>query len=69
MYYEGKLYSSDLESILEGHKRSIITFYGTRTSSNLASTDPEKTGAVNNGKVLSCTAVLGCSGVSIKYTG
>ena len=61
LYYEGLVDSGDLESILEGHKRSTITSYGTRTSSNLT-TNPGKTltsskidaahSAAHKGKVL-----------------
>ena len=53
LYYEGLIDSDDLESILEDHKRNIITFYGTRTSSNVtapqAAIKPEKT-AVDSAK-------------------
>ena len=53
LYYEGLIDSGDLESILEDHKRSTITSYGTRTSSNVtapqAAIKPEKT-AVDSAK-------------------
>ena len=35
LYFEGLIDSGDLESILEDHKRSTITSFGTRTSSNV----------------------------------
>ena len=53
LYCEGLIDSGDLESILEDHKRSTITSYGTRTSSNVtapqAAIKPEKT-AVDSAK-------------------
>ena len=53
LYYEGLIDSGDLESILENHKRSTITSYGTRTSGNVtapqAAIKPEKT-AVDSAK-------------------
>ena len=51
MYYEdlidGGDLERDLESILEDHKRSTITSYGTRTSSIVTATKPEKTALDN----------------------
>ena len=47
LYYEGLIDGGDLESILEDHKRSTITSYGTRTSSIVTATKPEKTALDN----------------------
>jgi len=38
-YYKGLVDSDDLGSILEAHRRSTITSYGTRTSSKLDSSN------------------------------
>lgn len=43
LYYEGLIDSDDLDGILENHKKSTITSYGTRSSSNVTATKPEKT--------------------------
>ena len=53
LYFEGLIDSGNLESILEEYKRSTITSYGTRTSSNVtapqAAIKSEKT-AVDSAK-------------------
>ena len=43
LYYEGLIDSDDLDGILENHKKSTITSYGTRSSSKVTATKPKKT--------------------------
>ena len=54
LYYEGLVDGDDIEPLLEAHRRSTVTSYGTRTSSRLTTkpaTSENAQGTEGNGTV------------------